>query len=399
MKLKKNFIIKPVLKSKNKDEIDEKHSDWLELLFDLIFVAAVSQVTLNLSDNYDLISFLKLIPLFFVIWWGWIGQTYYLDRFSTDDILIRIITMIQIIVVATLVLNIKHALTTSEAGFVTAYSVLRFILVIEYLWVGKKLPEAKPLTDHYTKGFFIAGCIWLSSAFIPNPYNFIVWIVALAIDILTPLTAGEVHVKFPPHPTHLPERFGLFTIIVIGEAIASIVVTMSQMKLDILTGFIGFMGLIIYFTLWWGYFEEANGAEERVRERGERIAKYHLWLYSHFPLMLGIVGTAVGIEHLIYLPVHDTPYDSMLLCISLVTAFISLSLIFISSISWKRCIDKELFIYRMPHYIVIVLILITGFLGSFIPEYMIIFIITILSILNCVISLREPPEKVCKLKL
>ncbi|MDR3222646.1 MAG: low temperature requirement protein A [Methanobrevibacter sp.] len=397
MKLRKNFIADPVLRSENGDEIDDRHSDWLELLFDLIFVAAISQVTLNLSENYDLISFLKLIPLFFAIWWGWTGQTYYLDRFRTDDILIRIITMVQILVVAALVLNIQNALTTSMVGFVLTYFILRFILVIEYLWVGKKLPEAKPLTDYYSKGFFIAGCIWLLSVFIPNPYNYIVWIIALIIDILTPLTAGEIHVKFPPHPTHLPERFGLFTIIVIGEAIASTVVEMSQVKLDLFTGFIGFMGLIISFTLWWGYFEEANGAEERIKERDDRIAKYHLWLYSHFPLMLGIVGTAVGINHLLYLPEHNTLYDPFILCISLVIAFISLSLIFASSLSWKECIDKELFIYRTPHYIIIVLIFITGFLGGFIPAYGIIFIITVLSVINCIISLREPSEKVCKL--
>ncbi|MDR2623058.1 MAG: low temperature requirement protein A [Methanobrevibacter sp.] len=398
MKFKKDFIIDPILRSgKNDDGTDEKHSDWLELLFDLIFVAAVSQVALDLSDDYNIISFLKLIPLFFVIWWGWIGQTYYLDRFSTDDILIRIITMIQIVVVAALVLNIKYALTTTKAGFVITYSILRFILVIEYLWVGKKLPEVKPLTNHYSKGFFIAGCIWLLSAFIPNQYTFIVWIVALAIDILTPLTGGEMHVKFPPHPTHLPERFGLFTIIVIGEAIASIVIAMSQVKLDVLTGFMGFMGLIISFTLWWGYFEEAKGAEERVKLKGERIAKYHLWLYSHFPLMLGIVGTAVGIKHLIHLPVSDTHHDPLIVCVSLLIAFISLSLIFISSLSWRECMDRELFIYRTPHYVIIALILITGFSGKFIPGYLIIFIITTLSVINCIISLRESPEKVCKL--
>ncbi|MDR2830102.1 MAG: low temperature requirement protein A [Methanobrevibacter sp.] len=398
MKLKKNFIIDPVLRStKNDDESDEKHSDWLELLFDLIFVAAISQVAIDLSDNYCLTNFLELVPLFFVIWWGWTGQTYYLDRFGTNDILIRIITMVQILVVAAIVLNIKYALSTSKAGFVIAYSILRFILVAEYLWVGKKLPEAKPLTNYYSRGFFIAGCIWFLSAFIPSPYTFITWIIALAIDILTPLTAGEIHVKFPPHPTHLPERFGLFTIIVIGETIASIVVATSQVKLDITTVFIGFMGLIISFTLWWGYFEEAMGAEERVKVRGERIAKYHLWLYSHFPLMLGIIGTAVGIKHLLYLPVYDTSYDLLILCISLVIAFMSLSLIFISSLSWKQCIDKELFIYRTPHYIIIVLIFIAGFLGKFIPGYLIIFIITVLSIINCIISLREPPEKVCKM--
>jgi low temperature requirement protein LtrA len=395
MKFRKDFVIAPVL---NREILkSEKHANWLELLFDLIFVAAVSQVALNLSENYSLINFLTLIPLFFAVWWSWAGQTYFLDRFGTDDVLSRIITMIQILIVAVLVLNVKHALTTTEIGFIVSYSLLRFILVLEYIYVGKKLPEAKPLTDRYSRGFFIAACIWIFSLFVPHPYNFIIWIFTITIDILTPIAAGEIHIKFPPHPIHLPERFGLFIIIVIGEAIVSIVDTMSDINLNLSTASMGIVGLILSFTLWWGYFEEANGAEKRVREKGESIAKYQLWLYSHFPLMLGILGVAVGIKEILHLPTADAPFNSWLLCISLVVSLISLSLIFVSSISWKSCLDRMLLNYRIPHYLIIALVFIIGVLGIFINSYIVLFIITLLSIVNAIISLRETPERVCKL--
>ena len=136
----------------------------------------------------------------------------------------------------------------------------------------------------------------------PHPWRFGLWGLALLVDFLTPFTAGDIHINFPPHPTHLPERFGLFTIIVIGEAIVSVVFTIGNEGLNIYTGLIGLMGLIISFSIWWGYFEEAGGAEARVQERGDQIAKYQLWLYSHFPLLVGIVGTAAGIKHVIMLP-------------------------------------------------------------------------------------------------
>jgi low temperature requirement protein LtrA len=393
MKFKKDFIIAPVLNNKR----TERHANWLELLFDLIFVAAVSQVALNLSENYSLMNFLTLIPLFFAVWWAWTGQTYFLDRFGTDDILSRIITMLQILIVAVLVINVKHASTTTATGFVIAYALLRFILVLEYIGVGKTLPEVKPLTNRYSKGFFIAACIWLFSAATPYPYHFIIWIFAMIIDILTPLAAGEIHVKFPPHPSHLPERFGLFIIIVIGEAIVSIVDILSDIHLNLVTVSVGLMGLILAFTLWWGYFEEANGAEERVKEKGKSIAKYQIWLYSHFPLMLGIIGVAVGIKQIIHLPSVDAPFNSWLLCMSLVVSLISLSLIFLSSINWKNCMDKMLLHHRTPHYLIIVLVFIIGFLGIFIDDCIILFLITLLSVINAFISLRETPENVCKL--
>ncbi len=195
MKLRKDFIVLPTLRSDD-DQSLEKHADWLELFFDLIFVAAISQLALNLSGNYSAITFLESLPLFFAIWWGWTGHTFYLDRFGTDDILNRVLTMVQMIVVASLAINVKNALTTTGAGFAISYAILRFILVAEYIRVGRKIPEAKPLTNRYSIGFGIAATIWLISAIVPDPWRFLLWGVAIVVDFLTPFGAGEIHIKF-----------------------------------------------------------------------------------------------------------------------------------------------------------------------------------------------------------
>ena len=398
MNLRKDFIILPTLRSGD-DQSIEKHADWLELLFDLIFVAAISQIALNLSGNYSAITFLESLPLFFAIWWGWSGHTFYLDRFGTDDIFNRILTMAQMVVVASLTINVKNALTTTGSGFAISYAILRFILVAEYVRVGRHVPEARPLTNRYSIGFGIAAFIWLISAFVPAPARFVLWVLALLVDFLTPFTAGEIHINFPPHPTHLPERFGLFTIIVIGEAIVSVVIAISNVGLNLFTGLIGLMGLIISFTIWWGYFEEAGGAEARVQERGDQIAKYQLWLYSHFPLMLGIVGTAAGIKHVILLPFGSelSSSDTWILCISLSIAILSLSLIFLSSFKFEDCKSRLLLVFRIPYYLIIILIFSTGFLGTLISGFMILVILMILCIIKVIISLREIPKDICML--
>lgn len=159
------------------------------------------------------------------------------------------------------------------------------------------------------------------------------------------------------------------------------------------------MGLIISFTIWWGYFEEAGGAEARVQERGDQIAKYQLWLYSHFPLMLGIVGTAAGIKHVILLPFGSelSSSDTWILCISLSIAILSLSLIFLSSFKFEECKSRLLLIFRIPYYLIIILIFSTGFLGTLISGFMILVILMILCIIKVIISLREIPEDICML--
>jgi low temperature requirement protein LtrA len=270
------------------------------------------------------------------------------------------------------------------------------MLVAEYINAGKKIPEARPLTNHYSVGFSVAAVLWLISAFIPAPWRFVLWGVAIIVDIITPLTAGKLNIRFPLHPTHLPERFGLFTIILIGEAIVSVVYVISGLGLNLSTGFIGIMGLVIAFSIWWGYFEEARGAEARIQAEGKEIGRYQLWLYSHFPLLLGIVGTTAGIRHV--LSNHNlsllAPSEAWLLCISLAIAFISLSGIFLSSFSWEECISKSLLIFRSPYYLIIALVICTGLLGSILPGSEILAILTLLCIFKVFLSLREPPDEI-----
>ena len=396
MKLRKNLILKPDLQYP--DENSEKHSDWLELLFDLIFVAAVSQLALNLNGNYSLTVFLESIPIFFAIWWSWAGQTFYLSRFGADDMFNRFLTMLQILIVAAMTVNVKNALGSSGPGFALSYAFLRFILVAEYIRVGRHVPEARSLVKHYVVGFGAAAMIWLISAFVPTPLRFALWGLGLLVDFLTTLTAGKLQAELPPHPTHIPERLGLFTIILIGETIVSVVFTITTTGANFITGFAGFMGLLIAFSIWWGYFEESGGAEAHVQEAGTQVGKYQLWLYSHFPLLIGIVSAAVGIKHVMYtgwgniMPAGEV----WLFTASLGLALLSLTAIFISSYSLETCKKWELQIFRAPYYVIIVLVVLTGFLGSIFSGYVILGILTMLCIVKMILSFREPPT-VCKM--
>jgi low temperature requirement protein LtrA len=396
MKLRKD-LIKPIKLSSKNDE--ERHANWTELLFDLIFVAAISQLALNLSGDYTFWGLLESLPLFFVIWWGWVGHTFYLSRFGTDDFLHRILTMIQMLAVASLALNVKDAFGATGSGFAISYAVLRFILVAEYYLAGKQIPEARPLTNHYVTGFFIAAVLWAISAFIPSPWRFLLWGIALLVDLITPVTASEKHSKFPPHASHLPERFGLFTIIIIGEAIVGVVFGISGLPLTLERELIGLMGLLIAFCIWWGYFEEAKGAEARVLKAGTKVGKYQLWLYSHFPLMIGIVSAAAGIKHVITLGFwQPLPLiEVWMLSTAIGIALISLSAIFLSSFDLEQCKEKDVQKSRLPYYFIIVLVFLTGLLGQQVPGSVILAILTSLCLLQVLLSLFERPTLACRL--
>ena len=89
-----NDPIIPSRYNSGQSEDQERHANWTELLFDLVFVAAISLLSLNLSKDYSFIGLIESLPLFFVIWWAWVGHTFYMTRFGTDDLLNRFLTMV-----------------------------------------------------------------------------------------------------------------------------------------------------------------------------------------------------------------------------------------------------------------------------------------------------------------
>jgi low temperature requirement protein LtrA len=186
---------------------------------------------------------------------------------------------------------------------------MRYLLVIEYYRIFFRIKKSKkepkegfdnPLIKRYIIGFSLAATIWLISAFMPSlDVRFFLWVIGFLIDFATPITAGRLHSKFAPDTSHLPERMGLFTLIVLGESIVGLVAGMIHQIWNIYSVSVVSLGLCISFSIWLLYFPNVRGsAIDAVRKRS-KIGIYYTWLYSHFPLVVGITAIGVGIRHLV----------------------------------------------------------------------------------------------------
>jgi len=289
---------------------------WLELFFDLIFVAAVSQVAAPLRENYSLLGLVRLAPLLLLIWLAWTGQTAYATRFDTDDVAQRLLTLGQMFAVAAMAANARDALDSrSSAGFAAAYGALRLLLVAQYAR-ARHVPGARPLVARYAAGHGVAAIIWIASAGLPAPARFVAWAVAFAIDLGTPWTAVPHSVHAPPDAAHLPERFGLFTLILLGESVVAVMHGMeSQEDWPPEAALSALLGMGALFLVWWWYFDGVGAVSERHVRSHRDAVRFHLWSYAHFPLCLGIVVMGVGIERLVIAAAHTTvaPVETMLL--------------------------------------------------------------------------------------
>lgn len=109
------------------------------------------------------------------------------------------------------------------------------------------MTSVRGLATRYATGFAIA-IIWFLSAFVLTPQRFVVSVLGLIVDFATPL-ARKLQAGLTPHLEHLPERFGLFTIIVLGEAIIAVVDGVAEQKWDVSGAVSAMLGFVVAFCL------------------------------------------------------------------------------------------------------------------------------------------------------
>ena len=100
------------------DNEEERRATWLELFFDLIFVVAIAELAHYLDGHVGLSGFFSFVALFVPTWWCWLGSTFYATRFDTDDLGHRLLTLLQMALVAALAVNVHHGLGESVVAVV-----------------------------------------------------------------------------------------------------------------------------------------------------------------------------------------------------------------------------------------------------------------------------------------
>ena len=271
---------------------------WTELFFDLVFVAAVAQVGAPLAAHYSFGELGRFAALLLIIWWAWYGYAVYATRFDTDDRVERAATLLQMVAVVFMAANAEQGLdSVSSAGFAAAYAVMRFILVARYLRAASQSGARGVARDHAV-GFGVAAVLWLVSSVAPAPWRYALWIIALAIDLGTAIVASRHTLAVPPHASHLPERFGLFTLILLGEAMVAIMKGIQhQPEWSVSAAGTALSGIGMMCAVWWIYFDGVDATRHRPVRCAEERRRLAVWSAAHVPLYLGVSLFGVANEH------------------------------------------------------------------------------------------------------
>ena len=268
-----------------------------------MFVVAIAQLSAGVGNAVGVREFLILAGLFIPIWWAWVGFTFYADRFDTDDALHRVVMFAGMFAVAALASTIPEAYEGDTTGFAVSYAVVRLIVVALNARAWWHLPAARPLLNAYIPAFTASALLFLVSAALPAPARYTLWAAALAIDLGTPLVSAERIRLVPIHTSHIPERVGLFTIIVFGETVLAVVIGTETVSWAWDSGLVAALGFATAAVIWWLYFDYLGAGIVR-----RTIAAGQVYLFAHLPLLIGLTAFGVGVK----LAIKSTGGDRLL---------------------------------------------------------------------------------------
>lgn len=275
-------------------EETDKKATWIELFFDLIFVVTISTIAHELASDSSWFSIAKVIVLTAATYWGWVGHTFFHDRFDADDALSRVGTLVQMIGIAGVALSAHHAFSSEYLLFVLGFGVVRLVTILQFARAGHSLAQARLLTTPFAIGFSIALVPMIIALFFHSSViRLIMTGVTVLISMIVPLVTTGRETRLPLSPSHLRERFGLFTIILLGEVLISTVSIVSAIKTP--TAFILLaIAFSITFCIWWLYFQ--NVETTKIKKHPYAVMVY---TFTHLPLALGIMFMAIGFENII----------------------------------------------------------------------------------------------------
>jgi low temperature requirement protein LtrA len=307
---------------------EERHATWLELFFDLVFVVAVAELGQNLTHDPTLHGFLLYVGLFIPVIWAWAGFTFYANRFDTDDLAYRLLILLAMFAVAVLATNTPNAIEEGGKAFAVSYVFVRLVLLALYARAIRYVPRARPLAVLYFRVFSFGTILWLVSIAVPPPGRYWLWALALLVELAIPFFAWGRLPGGAVDPRHLPERFGLFTIIVLGESVLSVVLGVADTTWGVDSGLAAAGGFLAAAALWWIYFDFLD---ESVVRRG-RIEGL-VFTYAHFPVLIGIATVGVGVKLEILAAAGDRRYQDTgwILCAGVAICMVGLAAIHLAT--------------------------------------------------------------------
>jgi low temperature requirement protein LtrA len=274
----------------------EKRVAPLELFFDLVFVFALTQVTLLMSDTPTWEGLGQGMLVLALLWWAWGAYAWLTNYIAADEGVERLLVFAAMGAFLMAALAVPEAFGDEALLFAIAYAAARWLHIFIFAEANDDVDTGQAIV-RLARTALPAPLLLIAGALLGGDAQTVIWIVALAIDFAGPFVFGVR--GFQVSAGHFAERFGLIVIIALGESIVAIGAGLEG-EVDGGVVAAGGLGLVVACGLWWAYFDVvALAAESRFREaRGHQRALIarDSYSYLHLPMIAGIVLLALGVK-------------------------------------------------------------------------------------------------------
>ncbi|MEV6831850.1 low temperature requirement protein A [Amycolatopsis sp. NPDC051102] len=287
------------MRSRDRDE-HHRVATPLELLFDLCFVVAVGQAAAALhhalAEGHAAHGVSSFAMVFFAIWWGWLNFSWFASAFDTDDVPYRLATLVQIAGGLTVAAAVSSAFEGDFRLMVAGYVLMRLALVFQWLRAARSDPGCRPAALRYAIGISAVQVLWVAYQWLPLGVRVIAFVVFAVLEMAVPVWA-ESRGGTTWHPHHIAERYGLFTLIVLGEVILSATNAVKEGTAE--AGHLGALislaaaALVLVFSMWWLYFDRPGHA--RLVRRPTMFTSMS-WGYGHYFIFASAAAVGAGLE-------------------------------------------------------------------------------------------------------
>ena len=286
---------------------DHRSATPLELFFDLCFVVAVAQAASALHHEVaaDHVGdgVVGYATVFFAIWWAWMNFTWFASAYDTDDIAYRLTTLVQIAGALILAAGVPDAMAGSDFAVITiGYVVMRLAMVAQWLRAAAGDPPHRRSSLRFAAGIALVQLGWVLRLLLPVGLGQAGFLLLVACELAVPIWA-ERAAPTTWHPRHIAERYGLFTLIVLGECVLSATLAIqaaleeNAALADLATTAAG--GLLTVFGMWWLYFAKESAGLLTSLRTGT------VWGYGHYLVFSSAAAVGAGLAVNVDVIIHQ----------------------------------------------------------------------------------------------
>lgn len=281
-------------------EVDhERTVSFLELFYDLVFVVLVSQAAHTLAEHPTWRGLLDFVVVFALIWIAWLNGSLHHEGHGREDGRGRANIFGQMMILVLLAVFTAHATDQDGRAFALTYAAL--LAWIAWQWDHVRRRDVVEVYRRIAGGYLVMLLIsivaMLASALTPNPIRFGLWVATVLLNAAVPMwsawRAGERPLGLMPTES-LAERFGLLTIIVLGEVVVGVVNGINSTGREPMVIVTGLLALGVGFGFWWNYFDLLGRRPPRPT-----YPAFFTWVLLHLPLAMVIAGSGAGMVGLI----------------------------------------------------------------------------------------------------